>query len=533
LGKIVLILSAGKIADKFSFVKPLYDNPGLLPVNSKSCLRLIINFYLENREGIDNIYIATDNQGFEEINNEFSNNSFVHVLNVGFSNGVNTTLISAIKKLANFNECIINISTTIPNIVPQLNEVIVGDEKMLFSNYSGFIFNKSGIKFLYKNKISKYYQGYPFTGIFCVSNETLYSLLNEDLSLLEDDLLLIIKCLSTKCKLTYHKTKWYDIGHEINYFESRISYMVSRSFNRMKLFKNGILRKTSTDSKKLKNEIDYIIKLPKSLQIYYPRVFDFKNHKLGASVDIEFYGYPNLSEYQLYWKIDELTWRKIFNSIQNILLTFSKNKTLLNRDTYMSFMYGKVEQRIADFYQISSTTFSKAQHLNINYKKYKNWHIIKKDVLKRIELMYDKNAFCIMHGDLCFNNILFDRVGGNIKLIDSRGSYGEEVGVFGDLRYDLAKFLHSSFFHYDYLVNDLFVLNENDSNYNLEFKLRNNQSLLDKLSTELVSKFGYEQRDISFIVGLLFISMCPLHSDNLKRQEAMYLHGIMILNQNL
>ena len=199
----------------------------------------------------------------------------------------------------------------------------------------------------------------------------------------------------------------------------------------------------------------------------------------------------------------------------------------------MNFMYGKVEHRITEFYQISSKSFSENNHLNINHKIYKNWHIIKNDVLKRIDLMYDKNTFCIMHGDLCFNNILFDRVGGNIKLIDSRGSYGEEVGIFGDLRYDLAKLLHSSFFHYDYLVNDLFVLNEQESNFFLEFKLRNNQYLLDKLSIELVSKFGYEQRDISFMVGLLFISMCPLHSDNPQRQNAMYLHGIMILNQNL
>ena len=230
MAKIVLILSAGKIADKFSFVKPLYENPGLLPVNSKSCIRLIINFYLENKEGIDKIYIATDNHGFEEVNNEFSNNSLVSVLNVGFSNGVNTTLINSLNNLPKFNECIVNISTTIPNCIPQLNEVFVGDEKMIFSNYSGFILNKQNVKFLFKNNSNKYYKGYPFTGVFCVSNESILGLFDDNLLLPEDDLLFIIKKISTKCSLTYRKTKWYDIGHEINYFESRISYMVSRSF---------------------------------------------------------------------------------------------------------------------------------------------------------------------------------------------------------------------------------------------------------------------------------------------------------------
>eukprot|EP01034_Spumella_vulgaris_P006135 gene6135-biopygen5401 len=44
----------------------------------------------------------------------------------------------------------------------------------------------------------------------------------------------------------------------------------------------------------------------------------------------------------------------------------------------------------------------------------------------------------VMHGDLCFSNILFDTRSDCIKLIDPRGlNFRDEPRLVGDLRYDL------------------------------------------------------------------------------------------------
>ena len=59
--KSVVILAAGKINQKLSFVKPLFSNPGLLPINSHSTLYYIISFYAKIKNV--RIYIVTDENG--------------------------------------------------------------------------------------------------------------------------------------------------------------------------------------------------------------------------------------------------------------------------------------------------------------------------------------------------------------------------------------------------------------------------------------------------------------------------------------
>ena len=153
---------------------------------------------------------------------------------------------------------------------------------------------------------------------------------------------------------------------------------------------------------------------------------------------------------------------------------------------------------------------------------------------KAIESLFNADDFSVMHGDFCFNNILYDSYSGTIRLIDPRGSFGENLpGIYGDIKYDLAKLLHSSVYCYDYIVNDLSHFHIKGNTIDYFFNLRPNHQLLTTLSFELVKKMGFDPQQINILVALLFISMCPLHSDSLRRQKLMYAHGLYLLNKSL
>jgi len=62
-----------------------------------------------------------------------------------------------------------------------------------------------------------------------------------------------------------------------------------------------------------------------------------------------------------------------------------------------------------------------------------------------------------MHGDLCFCNILYDINSQAIKLLDPKGSFGK-IGIYGDIKYDIAKLKHYVHGKYDFIINDLFHL---------------------------------------------------------------------------
>jgi hypothetical protein len=70
------------------------------------------------------------------------------------------------------------------------------------------------------------------------------------------------------------------------------------------------------------------------------------------------------------------------------------------------------------------------------------------------------------------------------------------------------------------------------SSFNYSFGNRKHE-FTTQLMEELIENSGCKLSDIRFIMGTLFLSMCPLHSDSPKRQMTFYIHGLRILNEVL
>jgi hypothetical protein len=139
----------------------------------------------------------------------------------------------------------------------------------------------------------------------------------------------------------------------------------------------------------------------------------------------------------------------------------------------------------------------------------------------------------LVHGDFCFNNLLYDARAGQIRMIDPRGlnSLGE-FSIWGDARYDVAKMHHSIIGFYDHIIAGNYKFDYlGDLNFNL---LLPNESLLNSIGSDFMShKFGgLVPSDSSAlpISALLFFSMLPLHADNPERQHAFLANGMRLFD---
>ena len=135
----------------------------------------------------------------------------------------------------------------------------------------------------------------------------------------------------------------------------------------------------------------------------------------------------------------------------------------------------------------------------------------------------------IVHGDYCFSNILFDSRTQALKLIDPRGvDSSGNVTVYGDMRYDVAKFYHSVVGCYDFIIAGRYTVDGSKISFFEQERLQRLSNIFDKVFFE---NGVFNKVEILAINVQLFISMLPLHSDRPDRQVAMLLNAERLYQQ--
>ncbi|MBC8386768.1 MAG: hypothetical protein H8E13_01800 [Actinobacteria bacterium] len=533
----IFILAAGTIRKKIHFLKYIYDSPALIPINTEPIAGAVIKFY---RQKVTNakLHLAVNDDVLNIVQRYLSvYENDINIIAINNKGGVINTLRDVIYKVNPTGVIIVNLVTTIPSVVPRNNEVLVAEEHAISNEWSSVQDNGIKVNFNFKESVVEK-KGNAFTGVFCVSTKLLIKALSQLDDNKSHDLLYVVEEIHKRKKLAFKKVQWMDCGHEMNYYKAKINLISSRSFNSIEVDSiKGTLRKRSNYHKTLKDEIDFILHLPKELSIYFPRVLkkpDSNDHI--SEVEMEYYGYPSLSEYMLFWDLNKGLWANVFNALTTVIKDFQKYKSpKITRQDYLNFYWGKTYNRLCNFKsQLGEKDLIFSDKLSINEKQYKNIHLLEKEIVNKLTIMYNNSVFNIMHGDLCFNNILYDLYSGTIRLIDARGSFGDKMaGIYGDQCYDIAKISHSVIGGYDYIVNGFFSFEEKNNTYKYWiFERMNHKSLID-LNVNLIEYFGYNITDVMFFMSLLFISMTPLHNDNINRQKLFYLHGIRFLNESL
>lgn len=330
---------------------------------------------------------------------------------------------------------------------------------------------------------------------------------------------------------------WFDIGHADKYFSSQLE-VKAREFNHIKIDKDrGILTKTSDSVDKFIGEIKWYLKLPEDIEYVRPRIFSYSTSYTHPSVSMEYYAYHTVHELFLYGDLTKSQWSDIFKRIKFVYHDF-KRYTVKDtekihaalKDMYLTKTIDRLnrlreDDRFSKFFDSS---------IEVNNKKYKSLNQII-DILKKVipEKLYDVKQFNIIHGDLCFANIMIDNNYNFVKVIDPRGKFGD-FDIYGDPRYELAKLFHSVDGKYDFIIKDLFDIDYNLDNAKINFEINNRtrdfdfyQLFLDVFKDEI----GDDLSKVELVESLLFLSMIPLHGENLKHQLTMLGTGLEILNR--
>lgn len=329
-------------------------------------------------------------------------------------------------------------------------------------------------------------------------------------------------------------TEWYDFGSIDNLVAARQQLLQSRYFNSLQIdpLLGTITKRSVGNEQKLGEEIRWYLHLPDELKILCPRVIEFDETPGQVMITQEYYGYPTLAELSLHGNLSASVWLAILARLFEIHGMLCRYPGVCSPNDVRHMYSVKTTQRIAELADQSDhwRDLLSTDTIIIDDKEYQNISTMEQQVHSFADRLALNSRATIIHGDYCFSNILFDLSSQVVRLIDPRGSFGS-TGIYGDPRYDIAKLRHSICGFYDHIVADMFDVSGDITNgFRTQIHVDDGFKAAGNLFDELVNEWGYNNLEIRFIEGLLFVSMVPLHRDNPKRQIMMYLTGLRLLN---
>ena len=302
----------------------------------------------------------------------------------------------------------------------------------------------------------------------------------------------------------------------------------TRAYNSIRLLPFGLVEKSSA-SDRLSDEVLYYDSIPFDVAHLFPRKHGYHENNGKHHLMLEYYPYQNLGQYMI--SNESFDWSDAFQNIKGALhLMEQHQESSENSQEYAAAMYiSKTKNEYENLKAVyhDSEMFS-CEKLVINGKEYLNFETIWNRVealIRKTLLSYNRT---MIHGDMCFSNILYHPKVGS-RFIDMRGSFGSR-GIYGDSMYDYAKLLHSVEGGYEFFINDCFTVEKEKTGvYNAyPFCNKNKENAL----SAYMSVFKDKNIDlIRLVEGLIFVGMCARHYDSADRQKIMYLTGITNLNE--
>jgi len=524
-----IILSAGK-AD--SAISQIYNNipTGLIPINGRPVISHIVKSFSEI--GITEIYVSV---GYEKeklikyAQNLTSDKIALTFIETDPLKGAGNSLCSILERV-NAAEILISVADTIFDFkkLDFSKDFILAANDYYDSEKWCLVESKNGIvtKFIDKELRKESSEKLALVGVYYLKhfneNDLKNLSLNKNLQI-SDILEIYMKKNPIQVVMV---DEWIDVGHIEKYYKAKQQLLSTRFFNSLEVNRLlGTITKRSDKNEKFINEINWQLNLPKNISILFPRIIDYSLENERAFVTMEYYGYPNISELWLYSSLSPSFLKHILENLFSILEIFYREKRDVSKQSYHANYVQKTEDRIRDLINLNSNwnELLNQEELIINDKKYCGWSVLRDHIYKKCESLYHPNDNCLIHGDFCLSNILYDMNNGVVRLIDPRGKWGGES--YGDIKYDIAKLRHSICGDYDFIVNDLFEIKQND--YHFTYKVSSSSTLEETrrfFDRKVSEKFDLNK--IILIEGLLFISMLPLHNDSLERQYLMFCKAI-------
>lgn len=314
---------------------------------------------------------------------------------------------------------------------------------------------------------------------------------------------------------------WLDFGHLQTYFRSRHHLAAARHFNELRIA-DGVVHKSSSQSFKLSAEAHWLRSLPAPLQLYAARLIE--DQAVEGAYATEYAFVPTLAEIYLS-RLGATGWSRILDAVGTFLdaeAATAQGTTTALADLAVGKTLQRIERAPEAYPDID-------RELTINGSAVPTGRRIVEH-LAAIIAAAPPQPSTIMHGDLCFSNILYNSRNQRITVIDPRG-YTQDgvIDPRGDLRYDIAKFGHSVIGRYDQILagNVEFARHGDALTLTHEDNARHNW-LEDAYRERSFAGIAAARADVMATMITLFISMIPLHSDAPARQRAFYANALAL-----
>lgn len=307
-----------------------------------------------------------------------------------------------------------------------------------------------------------------------------------------------------------------------------------REFNHLKQGSSEYLEKSSNDKTKMQAEYNYLSNLPNRLKPFYPVVGDFieAKHKSGYEIEkIYALDASKILVNNLFF--DPGILNRFLGKIEDYLKAIPVKK--VTPKEYVSIFIKKTidknNKRLMEIKKLA--VYEDLNHIcrNLGFKDFISLN--EKMNAKLFELINSnqEDKVYLVHGDLCFSNILYNINTNKLKLIDPRGYSGSSDEAYGSIYYDLAKLSQSFLGLYDLLVYDKFDLKYNeDGKVSLKYYIDEAyQALLEDSFVSFVKRIKADLKTIRIIEASLFMSMIPLHKESKKRMLGQVTQSINLL----
>ncbi|WP_281544089.1 capsular biosynthesis protein [Grimontia sp. SpTr1] len=323
--------------------------------------------------------------------------------------------------------------------------------------------------------------------------------------------------------------KWLDFGHVNTYYRSKADFTTQRAFNTLKITSDWI-EKSSNKKEKIEAEANWFSCIPPSLRGYIPQYLGSKNEHGKVSYRLEYLHQTALNELYVFSELPVSVWDQILNCTIEFIKSCLKESAPENysKNSLIELFGKKTYSRLDEFCSTNNITtsdewlFNDEQAISLETViEYSNRYLPVND---------GEWPITVLHGDFCFSNILYDFRANRIKTIDPRGmTYDGEMEIYGDVRYDLAKLSHSIVGLYDWIIAGYFEVEITSGKIHFKIESPEGLEIIQKRFMDLVSEnFNITSKSLMAMQIQLFLSMLPLHSDDLTRQRALFANAFRI-----
>lgn len=301
--------------------------------------------------------------------------------------------------------------------------------------------------------------------------------------------------------------------------------MKPRSFNTIEIDSTrGVVRKSSTNVQKLRDEILFYLNAPENIKRIMPVLYEYS--KDFSWYEMEYLDWANLTELANSGELSSEDWASIFFSIHETYHSFNETST----ETDFSYLYkvfvSKALQRAQEIEnkELRNIFFNGVILNGVARKSLATLLVSQMGVLFKVT-----KKVSVLHGDFCFSNIMISKDLRKIKLIDPRGGF-EEPSIYGPQAYDIAKLAQSCYSWYDKIVEDSYDLERSDNGYGLSI-LGEDWTVDARIAFDpMLETLGLTEYDAKILAGLMLAGTPSLHLDDPDRAVALALNAVLLLS---